>query len=88
MDREYKKYKKKIKQEQKKRVKEMTEKAMNDGYLSYTDFTFLIQDFLVSPTGYVADRCTNSQVCAIIAVELVNKIKKHPILWKILFMVA
>lgn len=61
MDREYRKYKKKMKQEQKKRVKEILEKANKDGYLSYADFTFLMQDLLVSPTGYVADYCTNSQ---------------------------
>lgn len=68
--------------------KELLEKAYNQGWLSGFDFSILIQNMTVSENGYVIDTGNWENVNAEVALRLAEKIKKHPILWKVFFMVA
>ena len=52
------------------------------------EFAKFIKNKLVSENGYVCDYGTNYDVNKIIARELELRIKKHPIIWKLFFMVA
>ena len=52
------------------------------------EFADFIRTKLVSPNGYVCDWGQNFHVNKILAEELERKIKKHPLLWKIFFMIA
>jgi len=47
-----------------------------------------MQNLLVSPTGYVMDTGNWENENREIALLLLERIKKHPIIWKLLFMVA
>lgn len=68
--------------------KDILEKAYNQGWLSGFDFSVLIQRMTISEDGYVIDTGNFENVNAEVALRLAEKIKKHPILWKIFFMVA
>lgn len=52
------------------------------------EFADFIRTKLVSPNGYVCDWGQNFHVNKILAEELERKIKKHPLLWKIFFMIV
>ena len=52
------------------------------------DFALLMQDLLISEGGYVIDTGNWENVNAAVALRLIDKIKSHPILWKLFFMVA
>ena len=71
-----------------KRGRKMLNKAYNQGYLSGFDFSIFIQDALISENGYVIDTGNWENVNAEVALRLAENIKKHPILWKLFFMVA
>ena len=68
--------------------KDILEKAYNQGWLSGFDFSVLIQRMTISEDGYVLDTGNFENVNAEVALRLSEKIKKHPILWKMFFMVA
>lgn len=68
--------------------KKLLEKAYNQGYLSGFDFSVLMQNYLISENGYVLDTGNYENVNAEVALRLEEKIKKHPILWKLFFMIA
>ena len=68
--------------------KEILNKAYNQGWLSGFDFSLLIQDMAISEKGYVIDTGNWENVNAEIALRLAEQIKKHPIIWKLFFMVA
>lgn len=68
-------------------TKEKLDKAYEQGWLSGFDFSVLMHELLVSEGGYVIDTGNYENVNAEVALRLVEKIKRHPILWK-LFMVA
>lgn len=51
-------------------------------------FSVLIQRMTISEDGYVLDTGNFKNVNAEVALRLAEKIKKHPILWKMFFMVA
>ena len=68
--------------------KELLEKAYNQGYLSGFDFSVLMQNYLVSENGYVIDTGNYENVNAEVALRLAERIKRHPLLWKLFFMVA
>lgn len=70
------------------RVEEKINKAYKNGYLNGFDFSILMHDLLISENGYVIDTGNYENVNAEVALRLQEKIKKHPILWKIFFMVA
>ena len=68
--------------------KEILNKAYQQGWLSGFDFSLLIQDMTISENGYVLDTGNWENVNAKVALRLAEQIKKHPILWKLFFMVA
>ena len=68
--------------------KEILDKAYQQGYLSGFDFSLLIQDMTISENGYVIDTGNWENINAEVALRLAEQIKKHPIIWKLFFMVA
>ena len=68
--------------------KEILNKAYKQGWLSGFDFSLLIQDMTISENGYIIDTGNWENVNAEVALRLAEQIKKHPIIWKIFFMVA
>lgn len=70
------------------RGKAILNKAYQQGWLSGFDFSLLIQDITISENGYVIDTGNWENVNAEVALRLAEQIKKHPILWKLFFMVA
>lgn len=68
--------------------KEILNKAYQQGWLSGFDFSLLIQDITISENGYVIDTGNWENVNAEVALRLAEQIKKHPILWRLFFMVA
>lgn len=63
-------------------------RAYEQGWLSGLDFSILIQNLLISESGYVVDTGDWKTVNAEVALRLAEKIKRHPMLWKWFFMVA
>ena len=63
------------------------EKASLQGWLDDFDFSMFIQEVMISENGYVLDAGNWENVNAEVVIQLNEKIKKHPILWK-LFMIA
>ena len=70
------------------RAKEILNKAYQQGWLSGYDFSLLVQDMTISENGYVIDTGNWENVNAAVAIRLAEQIKKHPILWKLFFMIA
>ena len=69
-------------------AKELLQKAKQQGWLSGFDFSILIQRLLVSGHGYVMDTGNWENANAAVALRLASNIEKHPLIWKLLFMVA
>ena len=67
---------------------EILDKASEKRYLNGFEFSILLQKLLISENGYVIDTGNWENVNAEVALRLVEKIKRHPILWKLFFMVA
>lgn len=72
----------------KNKCKEILNKTYKQGYLNGFDFSILIQNMLISENGYVLDTGNYENVNAEVALRLADRIKRHPILWKMFFMVA
>ena len=70
------------------KTSDILDKAKARGYLNGYDFSILVQNLLVSENGYVIDTGNWENVNAEVALRLIEKIKRHPILWKHFFMVA
>lgn len=70
------------------RGKEILNKAYQQGWLSGFDFSLLIQDTTISENGYVINTGNWENVNAEVALRLAEQINKHPILWKLFFMIA
>lgn len=70
------------------RGKEILEKACKQRWLNGFDFSVLIQELTISENGYVIDTGNWENVNAEVALRLAEQIKKHPILWKLFFMIA
>ena len=66
----------------------LLEKAYQNGYLSDRVFSLLLQNFLISPGGYVMDTGSNENANSAVVLRLFDRIKEHPLLWKWFFMVA
>ena len=71
-----------------KRGREILDKAYNQGYLSGFDFSIFVQDALISENGYVIDTGNWENANAEVVLRLAKSIKRHPILWRLFFMVA
>ena len=70
------------------KASDILDNAEIHGYLNGFEFSILIHNLLISENGYVIDTGNWENVNAEVALRLVEKIKKHPILWKHFFMVA
>ena len=70
------------------KASDILDNAEIQGYLNGFEFSILIQNLLISENRYVIDTGNWENVNAEVALRLVEKIKKHPILWKHFFMVA
>ena len=70
------------------KTSDILDNAEIQGYLNGFEFSILIHNLLISENGYVIDTGNWDNVNAEVALRLVKKIKKHPILWKHFFMVA
>mgnify|MGYP007064908633 CR=1 FL=1 len=70
------------------RVKELLQKANQQGWLDGFDFSVLMQRLLVSENGYVMGTGNWENANAEVALRLADNIKKHPLIWKLFFMVA
>ena len=66
----------------------LLKKAYNQRWLGGYDFALLIQDMTISENGYVIDTGNWENVNAEVALRLAEQIKKHPIIWKLFFIVA
>ena len=71
-----------------KTIKNLKEKYYTRPYITGFEFSIAIQDLLISEDGYVIDTGNYENVNCVILRELIRKIKKHPIIWSIFFMVA
>ena len=58
------------------------------GQLSNDDFAILMRELLISEGGYILPWGQDIHVNAEIARILLLKIKKHPFIWKLFFMVG
>lgn len=67
---------------------EIANKAYNQGYLSGFDFSVFVQRCLISKNGYVIVTGNYENVNAVAAIDLAKKIHRHPLLWKLFFMIA
>ena len=72
----------------KEKYEQILDKAYQQGWLSGFDFSILIQNALISEGGYVIDTGNWESVNSEVALRLAQNIKRHPILWKLFFMVA
>lgn len=70
------------------KTSDILDNAEIQGYLNDFEFSILIRNLLISENGYVLDTENWENVNAEVALRLVEKIKRHPILWKHFFMVA
>ena len=69
------------------RKREILNKAKVQGWLSGFDFSVLMHELLVPPNGYVIDTGNWENVNAEVALRIVKKIRRHPLLWKWFFMI-
>lgn len=69
-------------------TEDILNKADRHGYLNGYDFSILVQNLLISEHGYIIDIGNWENVNAEVALRLAEKVRKHPRLWKLFFMVA
>lgn len=69
------------------RKQEILNKAKVQGWLNGYDFSVLMQELLVSPNVYVIEMGNWENVNAAVAQILVQRIRRHPLLWKLFFMI-
>ena len=67
--------------------REILNKAKVQGWLNGYDFSVLMQELLVSPTSYVLPIGNWENANAAVAQLLVQRIQRHPLLWKLFFMI-
>lgn len=70
------------------RAEELLQKAARQGWLSGFDFSELMGSLLISEGGYVIPTGNYENVNAEVALRLAANIEKHPLIWKLMFMVA
>ena len=88
MDKEEKLYKLKSEIDNERKINEIIDKAQKQTYLNGFDFPSRIRYLLASPTEYIMDTGTWENANREIALLLVERIRKHKLLWKLLSMVA
>lgn len=73
-----------------KKAEEILDSAENRTFLSDLEFRVVICDLLENPkNGFFSgiDWCTNDMANKMIIEELIKRIKAHPIIWKLFFMI-
>ena len=70
------------------RAKEILNLARKQNWLGGFDFAIFMQEVLISDGGYVIDTGNWENVNAEVALRLAERIKRHPVIWKLLFMIA
>lgn len=63
-------------------------KAYYEGYLTDNEFCKFVTNLLISKNGYIMDWGTGEQGNAQALLLLVEKIRKHPYIWKKFFSIA
>ena len=69
------------------RKQEILNKTKVQGWLSGFDFSVLMQELLVSPNAYVIHIGNWENANAAVAQLLVQRIRRHPLLWKLFFVI-
>ena len=69
-------------------VDHILNKAKEQEYLSGFDFSVFMHNLLISKNGYVINTGNYENVNAEVAIRLAKNIEKHPLLWRLFFMVA
>jgi hypothetical protein len=72
------------------RLKEIEKKFGKDdlfGYIDGYDFSLIMQDLLIPDGDYVIDTGNWENVNYVCAYGLIKRIKKHPLIWKLFFMI-
>jgi len=72
------------------RLKEVEKKLGKDnffGYINGYDFSVIIQDLLIPDGDYVIDTGNWENVNYVCVYRLIEKIKKHPLIWRLFFMI-
>lgn len=70
------------------RINEICDKARSKGWLNGFDFSILIQELTIPEGVWVIDTGNFENVNAEVALRLIDRIRRHPIIWKKFFMVA
>ena len=70
------------------KTSDILDKAETQGYLNGYEFSILVQNLLISDHGYVIDTGNWENVNAEVALCLAEKVRKHPLLWKLFFTIA
>lgn len=71
-------------------LKEIEKKLEKDnlfGYIDGYDFSVIMQDLLIPDGDYVIDTGNWENVNYACAYRLINRIKKHPLIWRLFFMI-
>lgn len=69
-------------------IRGKVKQAEEQGALNAFDFSILMQSMLISKNGWVIDTGNYENVNAVISSKLFRKIKNHPFLWKMFFMIG
>lgn len=70
------------------KINEICDKARSKGWLNGFDFSILIQELTIPEGAWVLDTGNFENVNAEVALRLIDRIRRHPIIWKLFFMVA
>ena len=70
------------------KINEICDKARSKGWLILFVFSILIQELTIPEGAWVIDTGNFENVNAKVALRLIDRIRRHPILWKLFFMVA
>ena len=70
------------------KINEICDKARSKGWLNGFDFSILIQELTIPEGAWVIDTGNFENVNAKVALRLIDRIRRHPIIWKLFFMVA
>lgn len=71
-------------------LKEIEKKLGKDnsfGYIDGYDFSIIMQDLLIPDGDYVIDTGNWENVNYVCIYGLIKRIKKHPLIWKLFFMI-
>lgn len=63
------------------KAKAILRRAKNTGFLNGLDFSLLMQELLISKDGHVITTGGYQNVNAEVALRLIERIKRHPVMW-------